>query len=232
MDATSVGKFLSSLKVPVWLLAAAYAISVFVVLSIHSLATGVSGSARFQLVLSAIFALALVILFAVHRLYTFLADRLRVRQINRARAFVSIYAPAYALFLTRHVTTATLSGAPRLSQRWENAKEAFAGARGIRRRSKRFCRALFDKRISEPSGEVEFGGDFPLDQINEIVRRNSILADEKLLELVRIANRAQYEDQPSPGALRDADIKLLEYIADQYVRCKKAHSAIPPELLA
>jgi hypothetical protein len=133
------------------------------------------------------------------------------------RRFSEIYAPCIGLFTTHHVTTVSSQAAPYFSQRWRNALE-LAGEfrwRGA-------FHALFDKQALPTTGEVEFGADFPLDEITQILQGKEQFADDRLVNLVRRANRAQYENLPGPGRLTEVDIELLEHIEIEHAKlCKR-----------
>jgi hypothetical protein len=125
--------------------------------------------------------------------------------------FEKIYAPMYALFITRHITTSSSIGAPYFSQRIENAKELFE-----RKKYWRALKALFDKKHSEPAAEVEYGGAFPMAQIHKIVKGNEMYCDEKLLILIARADRSHYEDMPSDREVTSAQLALYERIIDRH----------------
>jgi len=133
-----------------------------------------------------------------------------------------VYSPIYVLFLTCHVTTYSSTGAPFLRQRLSNALDHSLTIRRRRGAIRDALKAVFDKEI-HTSGEVEYGGDFPRDQIKDIVLKNHVYADRRLLELVAWADRAQYEDPHGNGKLTDADLELYHHILNQYERLRKRY---------
>jgi hypothetical protein len=142
---------------------------------------------------------------------------IKLNSERELRRFSEIYAPCIGLFTTHHVTTVWSQAAPHFSQRLRNALD-FAEDSHWRRA----FFALFDKQALTPSGEVEFGGDFPLDDITRILRGNEQFADDRLVSLVQRANRAQYEEMPRSSRLTTVDIELLEHIETEYAKlCKR-----------
>jgi hypothetical protein len=130
-----------------------------------------------------------------------------------------LYRPLFALFLNRHVTIATGTGAPRFRHRWENAC-AEIGA--YRRRSvglKRAWHALFDRQ-SSTSAEIEFRGNFPMAEILKLVRTYSNYADVELLELVRRADRSLCEEADS-SLLTDEELTLFQHILGEHERLSR-----------
>jgi len=141
---------------------------------------------------------------------------------QRKAKFSNIYAPAYALFLTRHITTASGLGAPYFRQRYKNARDIlfeqgkFIGA----------FKALFDKQEREEIGEVEYGGSFPLGNITELVKAHSQHADSELTLLVARANRARYEESEGDQLLTKAELSLFYHIADQYEKLSREYADV------
>ncbi|MET4605375.1 hypothetical protein ABIB90_004870 [Bradyrhizobium sp. JR4.1] len=148
-----------------------------------------------------------------------LAHLAQRRQRSRARErerLTHLYRPLNALFLTRHVTVCTGATSPRLRQRIENAWDAL-GAQGRRwRRIKRAFRALFDKQRSS-SAEVEYGGDFPLARIIDLVRKNIRHAGPELQDLVNRADRSHYEEY-GHALMTDAEYELFRHIDGEHRR--------------
>jgi len=130
---------------------------------------------------------------------------------QRKAKFTNIYAPAQALFLTRHITTASGRGAPYFLQRLRNAKVILLEKGEIIEAFK----AIFDKQKFEDVGEVEYGGSFPLAEITKLVINNSQYTDTELTNLVALANRAQYEESRD-GLLTKAEMELFYHIINQY----------------
>jgi hypothetical protein len=129
--------------------------------------------------------------------------------IDRER-LLSLYRPLAALFLTRHVTICTGTASKYLRQRLQNARAELVA---YRRRSvglKRAWRALFDRQTSS-SAEIEFGGDFPISQIIELVKKKAAHADAELFDLVNQADRSRYEE-PDRALLTDEEFSLFQHI--------------------
>ena len=125
--------------------------------------------------------------------------------------FRQVYAPLYGLFTTCHVTTFTTRGAPYFCQRVRNARRVFR-EEGI---IKSFG-ALFDRRDLGESAEVEYGGDFPLSGITKHLLGKEAMADQRLINLLMLANRSQYEERPSDGQLTNEDLRLFRHICREY----------------
>jgi len=136
-------------------------------------------------------------------------------ETQRAR-YESLYIPLWELFLTRHVTSARAILAPYFWQRLAKALPLF----------RRLCfrkaiRVLTDRRITREAAEIEFGGQFPYGQIQDLVHTNLSVADQTLMCLVRAVDRANYEDQHAVveregNVLSDEEFQLFKHIADQY----------------
>ncbi|RWC87653.1 MAG: hypothetical protein EOS72_20625 [Mesorhizobium sp.] len=140
--------------------------------------------------------------------------RLSIEQ-DRDR-LLKLYRPLEALFLTVHITVCTGTAAPRLRHRIENAWNELSPPGRRFRRLKRGWRALFDKHQST-SAEVEYGADFPLSIIIDLVRKNARYAKPELLDLVRRANRSQCEE-PDQVLLTDAEYDLFCHIDAEHRR--------------
>ena len=141
------------------------------------------------------------------------SDRQAAAERDRKR-LTKLYRPFISLFLTRHVTTSSGTGAPYLRHRIVSAWHELSSYRRWRIGVVRAFHALFDKRISS-SSEVEFGGDFPLKEILLLTRQHSEHADDDLLDFVRRADRSSYEDCNS-ALLTDEEVALLDHIHKQH----------------
>jgi hypothetical protein len=84
---------------------------------------------------------------------------------------------------------------------------------------KRAFRALFDRQVST-SAQVEFGGEFPLSEIMELMLKNMEHADEELLQLIRRADRSGYEDWDRE-LMTDAELALFNHINAQHDRLSR-----------
>lgn len=146
--------------------------------------------------------------------------RRQVANDHDRAAFTEVYAPLFGLFTTRHITTASGRGAPYLRQRLRNAAEVLTDER----RPIKAIAAIFDKQELGVSGEVEYGGDFPLGTITKHLKGKEHLADRELLLLVERANRAQYEQSTDHNEMTDEDLKLFQYISKRHEEFAKRAS--------
>ena len=131
-----------------------------------------------------------------------------------------LYAPLYALFTTRHITSCQTVLAPYFRTRFRNFIEQ------IRRRRIRYAFVvLFDKKKTKETAEIEFGGVFPFNEIKQIIQSNVAYADEELLNLLRRAERSRYEN-PSANhySLTDEEFALFCHIADTYSKLNRIFS--------
>ncbi len=142
----------------------------------------------------------------------------RSRARDRER-LVNLYRPLASLFLTRHVTQSSGVGAPYFRQRLENARSELGAYRHRTAGMNRALRALFDKRISS-SAEMEFGGEFPLSQVIELVIDQPEHVDTKLFALVAWAPRSR-DEEPDRGILTEAELALFEHIHREHPRLAK-----------
>jgi hypothetical protein len=142
-----------------------------------------------------------------------------VRQANLAKRYEILYAPMYSLFLTRHVTSARAILAPYLSQRWGYAKDHLRKGH-----LSQALVALFDKQPSKEVAEIEFGHSFPMAEILQILKGNEAYADEKLLELIRLADRAKYENQGDYDGMTDEEFDLFGHIVTMNAKLKHIFS--------
>lgn len=135
---------------------------------------------------------------------------------RESKRFVEIYAPLMGLFTTCHITTVSVRGAPYLCQRVRNSIEYLRYRKPLEA-----LKALVDKQDLSISGEVEYGGTFPLPEITQRLKGRERFADQEIIQLVARANRAQYEDQPSDSGLTDADILLFKHIFHEHEKLVK-----------
>lgn len=137
--------------------------------------------------------------------------RIKLNNDRRKARFEKIYAPAFALFLTRHITTASGALTPHFRQRFREAAKALKQGRFLFA-----CRALVDKQYLEELGEVEYGKPFPLSEITALVNNHSRFADSRLGLLVEKANRAKYEEPNPDRLLTNAELKLFYHVVHEY----------------
>jgi hypothetical protein len=140
----------------------------------------------------------------------------RTRQNARnLESLEKIYRPLSSLFLKHHVTMACGEGFPELSQRIKRAWSEFGEYRRWKARFRNSFAALFDRKISR-SAEVEFGRSFPLALIHGVVEKNLSIADPKLLELLRKADRSTYHRDQDASILTDEELALFDYVSDRH----------------
>lgn len=212
-------RFLSTLKeIPLWLLSGV-TVALCVILYVPELRGAAPADALPWLTVAAIVFAVLTMFRLSSAFFTAWRTRRRATRRRERRRLNRIYQTLYNLFLTRHVTISSGVGAPYLRNRTARAYQILFSTRHRLAGIKRAFRALFDKRIST-SAEVEFGGDFPLARILEIVRANANYADTELLTLVARADRARYEEAGS-ALLTDAELRLYFHIEDEYERLKR-----------
>lgn len=129
-----------------------------------------------------------------------------------------IYCPLRILLLETHITGASMRFY--FKQRLRKALPFFKKLKiheGLKRLSRDFD--------SNPVYEVEFG-DFPMDEIKDIVKGNGVWADTKLLNLVQEADRSTYEtaldfshsDFTRQELLEKEKFVLAEHIWDTYAK--------------
>lgn len=126
-----------------------------------------------------------------------------------------VYTPLRSLLLETHIT-----GCRRgfyLDQRVRRSLPYFRRLRfkgGFKRLSKNFG--------ADPKYEVEFGSDFPLKGIKEIVRKHGKWADYQLLNLIQAADRSSYESRGEPNGLLEIEkFRLAEHIRETHERLNK-----------
>jgi hypothetical protein len=207
---TATEKMLDSLKsVPTWLLLGA-CISLLSVWLWPPFYDSLPGSLKSTLPLSVFVASVLTACKIASSILTHHLENHRRSLAHDRLRFRTLYRPLTVLLLTRHVTVFTSARYPYLRDRVEHA---WAELRHYRRRSvgvKRAWRAVFNRQISS-SAEVEFGGDFPLRQIIDLVRNHACHADAKLLRLVSRAHRSRYEEVGG-SSMTDEELALYEHI--------------------
>jgi hypothetical protein len=223
--ATGMGassKLLSTLKeLPLWLLSS-FAVGLLVLLYMPALDGIIPAEARSWLVIAAILFAFLAIFRLGSLLFSFLQEWIKTRNRRERRRLDRLYQPLHDLFLSRHVTMSTSVGAPYLRYRIERAIELCSSRRNRYAGIKSAFRAIVDKQKST-SAEVEYGGDFPLQLIRNIITRKTGYADMELLNLLRLADRALYEDPKGSGLLSEAELNLFLHIEEQFCRLKKKY---------
>lgn len=127
-----------------------------------------------------------------------------------------IYGPLRALLLNVHIVTYESAKYPYLRQRLKR----FVAARG--ERSLRYAvKKLFDRGVTT-SSEVEYGGDFPRDEISRIASANADVSDPALLDLIQNADVARYGTARWEAyKLSREELSLASHIWTQYERLSK-----------
>jgi hypothetical protein len=127
-----------------------------------------------------------------------------------------LYSPLRAILIDTHITRA--GSAYPFKYRFSKALPCFKQMKireGIMR--------LGNKFHANVCYEVEFGANFPLTEIEKIVKDNIRLADEKLISMVQRAGRASYErwDEENSGFLAEEKAFLADYIITIYQKLTK-----------
>src|SRR5260221_9835975 len=135
-------------------------------------------------------------------------SRLKKRHRHQQHLYDHVYGPLYAELMKIHVTTSSSAGAAYFKQRVENALIELQTIKKKRIALKKAWRALFDKRITEETGEVDYGGAFPIDTIENIVHSHLSYCDDELFELTSRAATARREERVSSGELTSPDVAL------------------------
>jgi hypothetical protein len=141
----------------------------------------------------------------------YVVNRHRKRLDRDRERLLNLYRPLNSLFLTRHITVSEVTVPLRM--RLTKVVEELNSPKG---RLKRALRALLDKQLSS-SAEVEFGGDFPLGKIIDLLNKNAEYAQPALSDLVRRADRSRYENY-GQALLTDEEFALFEHIDSEHRR--------------
>lgn len=219
MDGTTVsaaGKSLDALRsVPTWVLIGS-CICIFLVWLWPPLLDSAPESLRSIVPIALLLVAILTICKILNSGLTQVLERRRRLIAHDRKRLINLYRPLASLFLTRHVTVSTGISAPYLRHRLENARSELDayGRRTVR--LKRAWRALFDRQASS-TAEIQFGGDFPLSQIIDMVKRKPGHADPELLRLINHADRSRYEESDR-GLLTSEEYALFEYIDREHHR--------------
>jgi hypothetical protein len=80
--------------------------------------------------------------------------------------------------------------------------------------------ALYDRQL-RISGEVDFGGGFPITMLRDVVEQNLSNCDDRLLNLLSNAEQSHFEKQIRYHELTHEDIELHSYIFSEDARLKK-----------
>jgi hypothetical protein len=139
--------------------------------------------------------------------------------------YYKVYCPLRNLLLETHITGASTGYFFR--QRLEKALQSFK-----RFKFKEGFRWLNKNYVTNQLYEVEFGKEFPLKEIKQIIKGNGKWADSTLVSLIQSADRSGYEkfaytfDGKNDGLLEKEKFELAEYIWDIYEKLNKR--LLPP----
>src|SRR5690606_34702820 len=133
-------------------------------------------------------------------------------------------APLRKLLIDKHVTTAIAVKYPFFNQR---LRRAFPYLKKFK--FKEGLRTLNDQYGGNPSAEIEFGGDFPLETIKEILNDNIAWADSRVIDLIQRVDRSRYEEQFNPNGnirrysteLTDSELEIIDYIFETFDKLNK-----------
>jgi hypothetical protein len=154
-----------------------------------------------------------------------LSTHVRTRNNDRRRLlrqrYFEVYNPLAAELLKIHITTSS-TAAPRLKVRLHDAWEDLHSYRRRRVGIRNAIRSAFNTKDSDPRGEVDFGGDFPIQFMRDLVQQNLTYCDQQLVELVVRSWSERIEHQIAPNELTANDVRLWDYVHEQHRRLKRA----------
>jgi hypothetical protein len=143
-------------------------------------------------------------------------------QVSYARDLDSLqhlYAPLVSLFLDVHISACTLTKYPTFSQRFKHAVSVFQERRFLKSKLKRAFLALFDKGVSEPSVGTDYGSRFPTGKIEELLKRQTHLAQPALIRLYRSMSREEYErGGMSEDELSACHLEFVDHVFAEHER--------------
>lgn len=135
--------------------------------------------------------------------------------------YAQVYAPLVAKLSDVSITCASATGAAYFRQRLENARGELTAYKSRKRGIKKAWIALFDRKVFPTTGEVEYGGVFPIGLIGNRVREHYAYCDDKLIALERNAVETRMVQNIADSDLSEDDVKLLNHIYEQHSRLKK-----------
>jgi hypothetical protein len=144
----------------------------------------------------------------------------RHRQRERHR-YLNIYAPLFAELIKIHIITSSAVMAATMWHRLENARTELTARRRRRAAIRSAWRSLFDRKQRPETGEVAYGGEFPIREINRVVQSNLFYCDDELLNLVSRAVATRIEDGSRPGELTSDDVRVHTHIIKERDRLRK-----------
>jgi hypothetical protein len=154
--------------------------------------------------------------------YKIAQKKIKTDYYNKAlqNRYYLVYCPLRNLLLETHISSATIGLF--FKTKIKKALEL------LRKSELRKALDIFKKDHKEnPLYEVEFGQDFPLEEIKKVIKNQGKWADAKLLNLIQRADRSLYEtraysfDGKSDGLLESEKFDLADYIWDQYEKLNK-----------
>lgn len=182
-----------------------------------------------------VIASSITIISAVIGLYKYAFKRGAESQINNRKKEVLqnryelIYVPMLSLLLDKHVTSAIAVLYPTFKKRLKRSYGLF--------KKKKFNKgyiALWDKYGKKPSAEIEWGGEFPIKELSDILESNLEWTDEKLLYLIQRIKRSYIENShmdyyvdwshPHNNSLTESEFELYNHIHDMYKRLNKLNT--------
>jgi hypothetical protein len=141
------------------------------------------------------------------------AQAKRHRQ-QEAFRYTKIYEPLFANLMSIYIST--YGGSARtFRERLVFARLKLTSGKSKRSAITAAYKALFDRKARPPVGEVEYGGDFPLSQIDRVVKSNLKFCDDALLNLVARAVATRMEEGGRRGYLTVDDVKVYDHIVRQ-----------------
>lgn len=170
--------------------------------------------------LAAVFASLASLLFAMSKMAQRVEEARRGRRESRrldAQAKLAhLYEPLYGLLSDLPMCISTWTAAPRLRDRLGNAVSTAEDHGPSWYALRSTITALSDRQVNGPSGEVEYGARFPINQIDKLVRNHQAIADRSLIELTKRAVRSRLEEGVDDYILLKGDCELIDHVETQW----------------
>jgi hypothetical protein len=147
--------------------------------------------------------------------------RKKKRLEHERNLYLQVYAPLYDELNEIRASASTAIMAPFFSIRVKNALRRWRYTRNKWVAIRISWIELFDRKETKPTGDVEYGGSFPLSKIERVVRANLAFCDDQLAELTRSAVDYRREEHVHEGMVTTDDLALWDHIVDQRNRLKK-----------
>jgi hypothetical protein len=165
-------------------------------------------------------------IFSVTYAVDLLAKRIRIRAKRMRRheenLYRNVYSPLYAELMKIQIITSSATLAPYLRQRAEKAWAKFRAIKNKRIAIKIAWITLFDKQITKETGEVDYGGVFPIERINHVVHATLAYCDDELFRLTSRAVNNRKEEHINSGEVTYDDVLLFRHIIKQRDRLRKS----------